>query len=68
MKLAGRIAQHFQVELGVRCVFEAGALSVLAAEIDALLQASPPKDLQSGLADALAELQGMSAEDLQALL
>ncbi|WP_157203475.1 non-ribosomal peptide synthetase [Methylomicrobium agile] len=68
MKLAGRIARHFQVELGVRRVFEAATLAALAAEIDVLSPDSPALDLQSELADALAELQGMSAEDLQALL
>ncbi|MGY6278394.1 phosphopantetheine-binding protein, partial [Methylomonas sp. MgM2] len=68
MKLAGRISRHFQIELGVRRLFEAGSLSRLAAEIDALLPDSPALDLQNELADALAELQGMSAEDLQALL
>ncbi len=68
MKLAGRISQHFQIELGVRRVFEVGSLSALAAEIDALLPDSPTLDLQGELADALAELQGMSTEDLRALL
>ncbi|MCQ8130693.1 amino acid adenylation domain-containing protein, partial [Methylomonas rivi] len=69
MKLVGRVKQSVGVELPVRRIFEIPRLAALAAEIDSLqaLSAQQP-DLQSELSGALAELQGLSAEDLLALL
>ncbi|MDO9002539.1 MAG: AMP-binding protein, partial [Aquabacterium sp.] len=69
MKLVGRIKQSVGVDLPMRRIFEMPQLAAMAAEIDALqvMSATAP-DLQADLADALAELQGLSAEDLQALL
>ena len=69
MKLVGRIKQSSGVELPIRRIFEIPRLAAMAAEIDSLQAMSKQEpDLQSELSGALAELQTLSAEDLQTLL
>jgi hypothetical protein len=69
MKLAGRIRQSAGVELPVRRIFETARLDAMAAEIDGLQRAAGgTADVQRELADALAQLQELSADELQALL
>ncbi|WP_150050248.1 non-ribosomal peptide synthetase [Methylomonas rhizoryzae] len=69
MKLVGRIQRDFGVEVPVRQVFESARLSALAGHVDTLtVEARDEPVLQSELADALAELQGLSDEALKALL
>jgi amino acid adenylation domain-containing protein/non-ribosomal peptide synthase protein (TIGR01720 family) len=68
MKLAGRVKQALGVELTVRRIFEISELAAQAREIERLREAAAPQDLERELADALAELNDLTPEALEALI
>jgi acyl carrier protein len=69
MKLVGRIKQAAGVELPVRRIFETPQLAMMAAEIERLQQSiSSVANLQKEISEALDQLQGLSADELQELL